>query len=172
MYTYFLDDKQYGTFQSLRNAVIAKKPHISFPIAEDKFLALNWSKWGISVRREEIIPPEPTIDMLKARKKDEITNARYNEETNGYMYDNHRIATDDRSKSLLLACVVASQLAEDYSVEWKCEDGEYITLNKNRLLELSAGLTGWVEQLFAKEKRLLEEVNEATTAEEIEQIRW
>lgn len=172
MYKYYLNDKEYNNFWELKRDIQKLFTNTSFPINEDNFINLNWQEFGIIVKREEYISPEPTLDELKERKIQQISNNRYIKEINGYSYKDNIIDTDDRSKLLLSNCLLNAQLDPNYNVEWKCKNNQYITLNSNEIISLCRNISLWIETLFKKEKDLINMINNATTKEEIEKINW
>lgn len=116
--------------------------------------------------------PEPTLDELKDRKKSEIASARYEAETGGCMVDGVTIATDRGSQALLTAAVVTARLDPEFKTQWKCADGRFVTLDAMQLRAISDAVTAHVEECFAREAELIELIDAAETAEELDAIQW
>ena len=118
------------------------------------------------------VPPAPTTEQLKERKRAEIAAARYEAEVAGIEVNGVSIATDRDSQSLLTGAAVSAMLDENYSVEWKQPDGTFISLNAVQIIELGKAVRAHVEMCFNREKALYTAINAAQTAEEVGQIKW
>lgn len=117
-------------------------------------------------------PPVPTFDELKAAKRDEIAAARYAAETGGCTVDGVMIATDRGSQALLTAAVVTARLDLEFKTRWKCADGHFVTLDALQLRAIGDAVTAHVEACFAREGELCEQIDAATTPEELDAIKW
>ena len=118
------------------------------------------------------VPPAPTLEQLKARKRAEIAAARYIAETAGIIINGVSIATDRDSQALLTGAAVSAMLDDTYTVEWKQPDGSFVSLNAAQIIELGKAVRAHVEACFNSEKELYEMIDAALSAEEVEQIKW
>lgn len=73
--------------------------------------------------------------------------ARYAKETGGFMFNGHRVATDDRSKSLILGSLVASQRDANWSTIWQEDAGEF-NVNGAIIAAMFDAMQGHVNQCF------------------------
>lgn len=121
---------------------------------------------------DEPLPPEPTLDELKAQKKAEIAAARYAAETGGCTVDGVSIATDRGSQALLTAAVVSARLDLEFKTQWKCADGRFKQLDAFQLRAIGDAVIAHVEACFAREGELCEQIDAAQTPEELAAIKW
>ena len=136
----------------------------------DALLAEVLAAWG----DEPTIPddPAPTFDELKTAKYDEIAAARYAAETGGCTIDGVTIATDRGSQALLTAAVVMARLDPEFKTQWKCADGRFKQLDAFQLRTIGDAVIAHVEACFAREGELCEQIDAATTPEELDAIQW
>ena len=116
--------------------------------------------------------PVPSFDELKTAKRGEIAAARYTAETGGCSVDGVTIATDRGSQALLTAAVVSARLDPEFKTRWKCADGRFVTLDAFQLRAIGDAVIAHVEACFARESELCEQIDAATTPEELDAIRW
>lgn len=121
---------------------------------------------------DEPLPPEPTLDELKAQKKAEIASARYDTETGGCTVDGVTIATDRGSQALLTAAVVTARLDPEFKTRWKCADGRFKQLDAFQLRAIGDAVIAHVEACFAREGELVELIDAAQTPEDLAAITW
>ena len=118
------------------------------------------------------VPPAPTLEQLRERKRAEIAAARYEAEVAGIEVNGVSIATNRDSQALLTGAAVSAMLDDAYTVQWKQPDGTFVTLTANQIIELGKTVRAHVETCFNREKELYAEIAAAQTAEEVEQIKW
>lgn len=121
---------------------------------------------------DEPLPPEPTLDELKAQKKAEIAAARYAAETGGCTVDGVTIATDRGSQALLTAAVVTARIDSEFKTQWKCADGRFKQLDAFQLRAIGDAVIAHVERCFAHEGELCELIDAAQTPEDLAAITW
>jgi len=117
-------------------------------------------------------PILPTIGELKETKRNEIAAARYAVETGGCTVDGVSIATDRGSQALLTAAVVMARLDPEFKTQWKCADGSFKQLDAFQLCAIGDAVISHVEACFAREGKLCELIDAATTPEELDSIQW
>lgn len=117
-------------------------------------------------------PIQPTFDELKQNKRQYIAAARYEAETGGCTVDGVMIATDRGSQALLTAAVVMARLDPEFKTQWKCADGCFKQLDAFQLRAIGDAVIAHVERCFAREGELCEQIDAATTPEELDAIRW
>lgn len=96
----------------------------------------------------ELVPAPPIPDgpaELMAYAKD----ARYAAETAGTMTAHGPIATDDRSKILILGALMAAQADPAWTTPWQFTDGTTAVIDRDGILALSAAAQAHVNAAFA-----------------------
>lgn len=126
--------------------------------------------WGnASTIADEPLPPEPTLDELKAQKKDAIAAARYGTETAGTTVNGITIDTGRDSQALITGAAVAAMLDDDYSLNWKTAAG-FIHLTSSEIIAVAQAVRVHVQTCFDREGELVALVDAAQTAEELDAI--
>jgi hypothetical protein len=148
----------------------------------DKILAHHTSQGERVIPVET--PPEPVsadgdmpvfgevdFETLKQVKVWEIADKRWREETGGIIVDGVEIATDRESQALLMGAVLAAQNNPEYAVNWKAKNG-WFELDAATLIAIGNAVRSHVQACFDREKELQEQVEAATTIEELNTIEW
>lgn len=117
------------------------------------------------------LPPAPTLDELKAQKKAEIATARFAAETAGTTVNGVLIDTGRDSQALITGAAVAAMLDENYSLNWKTENG-FIHLKAPEIIAVAQAVRDHVQECFDKEGELVALINAATTKEGLDAIKW
>lgn len=111
------------------------------------------------------------IEKLKQIKLAEIADKRWQAETGGITINGVEIATDRESQSLLTAAVLKVKDDPSYTVNWKAKNGWFV-LDAATILAVADAVRSHVQACFDREKELQEQVEAATTVEELEAIQW
>jgi len=140
--------------------------------------------WSYDEATGEFTEPQPSknhvwdgtqwvldIDLLKADKKAEIANARWQTETGGITLNGVDIATDRESQALLTGAVLKAQDDPNYVVNWKARNG-WFQLDAATLIAIADAVRAHVQACFDKEKQLQEQIDVAETAAELEAVVW
>jgi len=111
------------------------------------------------------------INLLKNDKKAEIADARWRAETGGMTFNGIEVATDRESQALLTGAVLAAQDNPEYVVNWKAKNG-WFELDAATLIAIADAVRAHVQKCFDKEKQIQEQIDKATTVEELEAVVW
>jgi len=111
------------------------------------------------------------IEKFKADKKAELADKRWREETGGININGVEIATDRESQSLLMGAVLAAQNNPEYVANWKAKNG-WFELDAATLIAIADAVRAHVQKCFDKEKQIQEQIDKATTVEELEAVVW
>lgn len=108
--------------------------------------------------------PEP-VDDLPAY----AAMRRWQKETAGIMVNSVPVATDDRSKMMLMGARLAAQADPDFTTQWKTPAG-FVTLDAATFIALSDAVLAHVDACFATEAAVLDDIAAGviTTAEQID----
>lgn len=118
---------------------------------------------------------EPTIEELKEAKRAEINSARDEaRKTEGAEYDGDIFDVDEVSQSNILAQIKVAELLQDQEATYiyRSKTNKDHLLTVSELQGLGLAIAQKVNAIYAKSWELKAEVDQATTAEEIEAIKW
>ncbi|MFG5121606.1 DUF4376 domain-containing protein [Methylorubrum sp. POS3] len=95
---------------------------------------------------------------------------RWELETAGAPFRGHRVATDDRSKILMMSAVMAAGLTPGWSTRWQFLDGGALKLSGADVTAMSLSVQAYVNGLFGRFAAIKDaiEAGEITTTGEIE----
>ena len=148
----------------------------------DRILAHHTSQGELVIPVE--IPPEPVsfdndisvfgevdIDTLKQGKLWQLADARWREETAGFTYNGHEFHSDRESQDRVFQAYMASLSDPNFTVTWKTKTG-WLEMTASDFITLYNEFQTFLQGLYQKEKALQEQVEAATTIEELEAIQW
>lgn len=115
-----------------------------------------------------VAPYVPTLEEVKAIKKDEIANARYEAEIAGIS----GIKTDRESQALLTGACLQAIIDPTYSLQWKTVDGTFVSLSAEEIKAVGATVREYVQTQFDEEARLSALIDEAQSIEAVQAIAW
>jgi len=111
------------------------------------------------------------IEKYKAKKIAELADARWREETGGYVYNGHEFHSDRESQNRFFQAYMASLNDPSFAVTWKTKDG-WLEMTASDFITLYNEFQTFLQGLYQKEKALQEQVKAATTIEELNEIEW
>lgn len=116
---------------------------------------------GLSVQVDWLVPD---IEMAVARQMAlrDIAAHRWQLETGGIAVSGGRLATDDRSKTLLLGARDLAALAPDRQFDVKLSNG-FLRVPAAAIADLAILIGEWVQACFAAEAMLAAEIQSAQT---------
>lgn len=118
---------------------------------------------------DEPLPPEPTLDELKAQKKAAIAAARYTAETAGTTVGDVLIDTGRDSQALITGAALAAVIDGEYSLNWKTGAG-FIHLSAPEIIAVAQSVRAHVQSCFDRESELVALVDAAQTKEDLDAI--
>lgn len=112
---------------------------------------------------ERVIPPPPDLYAHAAE-------ARWRYEVGGIKMGLMTIATDDRSKTLIMGARMAADLDPAFTTAFKTSSGDFITVDAPTVILLSNMLLNHVAIAFAKEAQVTTAIKDGTitTTDEID----
>lgn len=136
-------------------------------------------------------PPTKTIQVLVDDDGNEIiegpdtgepiftlpeyaADKRWRVENGGIYFHGIHIATDDRSKTMIMGARIKSNIDPNYTVGWKGADGTFFTITAAQIIAISDAVLAHVDSCFATEAEIISAINsgEITTTEQIDNWRW
>lgn len=118
---------------------------------------------------------EKPLEELKEEKREEINAAREEaRKTEGAEYDGDIFDVDETSQSNILAQIKVAELLKDTEATYiyRSKTNTDHLLNVTELQELGLSIAQKVNAIYAKSWELKAKVDSATTAEEVEAIKW
>lgn len=122
------------------------------------------------------------LEEAKEKKRNEIAAARWDEMSTPTTVDNYDAVwyADKESMNDMLRASIDMQTAvdlgylpiEETNVSWKTAEGTFVTLNLTDLVTIRLLLSQRQQSLYAKEAMLLNQINSATTPDEVSLIVW
>lgn len=121
-------------------------------------------------------PAEPTMAELKTAKWAEIKSTRDTLEQSGVPYMGKTIDSDTTSVQRIAIAVQAAQAAisagTDFSLDWTSQDNTVLTMTAAQVVGMSVALAMYSDQLHQTARGLREQIDAATSAEELDAIAW
>lgn len=135
------------------------------------YAGCTWSETGGFVE-----PPAPPLDPTAARAKLTAFAAskRWQVEVGGIMVGGVPVATDDRSKIMIIGARAAAVADANFTTQWKAVSGDFITLDAATIIAISDAVLAHVAACFAAEAIVLAaiEAGTITTTAEIDAADW
>jgi len=111
------------------------------------------------------------LEQFKAEKISELANARWQEETGGYIYSGHEFHSDRESQNRVFQAYMASLNNPNFTATWKTKTG-WLEMTANDFITLYNEFQIFLQGLYKKEKQLQAQVEAATTIEELNKVEW
>lgn len=124
------------------------------------------------------IIPDGGTDLEKAKLK-QWTIVKINRdirEFNGFVWDNSEFDSDPQSQSRIQGGVQLAQIAEQasqpFSITWTLKDNSVRVLSAQDMINVGLALAAHVQAVHQIGRAVREQINLATTVEEVELIAW
>ncbi|RKJ80521.1 MULTISPECIES: DUF4376 domain-containing protein [unclassified Pyramidobacter] len=117
------------------------------------------------------------FDVLKERKKREITAARNAAIAAGTTWRTHAVDADEDAQRAVSAQIVKSMAYQQMGrpvpdTPWRLRDGSYVTLSDADVWDLSQTIEAHVSGCYAREAALAAQIEAAETPEDLNAICW
>ena len=111
----------------------------------------------------------PDVSLMKAHHKALLANKRWEVETGGAVINNIQFATDRESQTKYTAVAVAISQADPmtWSINWKTNDGQFVTLNAQQMMGAINYVMYHVQNSFNKEYEFQQQIDACTTVAEV-----
>lgn len=120
----------------------------------------------------EFVDPTPTLEDLKTAKRAEIAAARYASATGEIPISGYLYSIDKDSQTSFLGTLAAFQAGAMTSTIWKTAGGRFVTLNGEEFMQLVTIVLAYISACFGAESAILEQVEAASSAEELAAVVW
>ena len=117
--------------------------------------------------------PQKPLEELKEAKRAEINAARDAEEQGGFSYMGKVFDSDQVSCIRMMGASQAlANAPAETSITWTCQDNTTINLNGTEFAGLVVALATHSNTCHQKATELKAQIEKATSAEELEEIKW
>ncbi|WP_377810631.1 DUF4376 domain-containing protein [Azospirillum sp. A29] len=114
-------------------------------------------------RRTWDVEPIP-LDEVKATRKAAATDLRWQKETGGIVIAGVPVATDDRSKMLILGKRAQAQTDPTAIFRWKAASGEWVDLTGAQIIAIADAVGDHVQACFDREGAIHDLIDAAPDA--------
>lgn len=113
----------------------------------------------------------PTLDELKAKKINEFKAIRDTEEVKPIAYNGNLFDFDEKARDRINSAIIALSITGQ-SIEWTTANNTNVAVTAQDLRGVVANVAVRSNQLHAKYRELKEQVENCTTKEELDSIKW
>ena len=113
-----------------------------------------------------------TLQDFKEAQWTLIKQARSNAEYAGFTWDGSTFDSDAISQQRITGAVALAQMSNEFTIGWVLANNQVRTLNSLDMMQVGAALGQHVAAQFAKGVLLREQIEAATTKEEVEAVVW
>ena len=122
---------------------------------------------------EVVAIPAPSLDELKQAKLVELKSTRDSLEVEPIEYNGNLFDYDEKARDRINAAIISLELlGADASLSWTTADNKEAVVTANDLKMVIANVAIRSNELHVKYRRLKEQVNNATTVDEVNAIVW
>lgn len=113
--------------------------------------------------------PEPAVDLYGY-----AADKRWRVETGGITVAGVPVATDDRSKTMIMGARIKADVDPEYSVGWKGADGSFVSLAAPQIVAISNAVLAHVDACFAAEAAVATFIaaGDITTSQQVDDWQW
>ena len=160
--------------EALRRKAAAEYPECINFVGHDvpDFDAFASGKLYVDGKYVDPPPFVPALDDVKAAKIAELKSIRNAKELEPVMYNGHRFDFDKDSIDRLNAATITMTIKKVTTINWTSADHEEIPMTMEDLQGVIAAGGMRSNELHGIYRELKEQVNKATTNEEVEAISW
>lgn len=112
----------------------------------------------------------PTLENSKKNKLIEIANFRYAKEIEGITVDGVNISTTRESRTSIESTFANLSNGFVTSVDFKTKDGTFNTFGLSEMTAIASAVAIHVQMCFTEEKNYIDQLNLATTIDEVDLI--
>jgi len=146
-----------------KNATFTKPPKIK----KDQLARYIDNKWQIeSIKIEE--QSKPTLSKLKAQKILEITSDRKSYQYSDITHKGKSYKNSQSTQNKFFNFINNST----GSIDWRLNDGDWVTLDRAEIIELSQIILNKEAKSYKAESRLFDLIEKAGSEDDLKQIKW
>lgn len=122
---------------------------------------------GNVISREEYIAPISEVDALAA-----IAARRFDAEVAGISVAGVPVYTDRTTQNKLTAAAFRALRNPEYTVDWKCTNGSFITLNAEQITAIADAVGDYVQACYTREGELVAAFNDGSYTDAMLEEGW
>lgn len=144
------------------------------PYTENQALSKNTRHPFYMVWSNEILNWVDTrnLEDIKKSKWDEIKQARNTAEFGGFTWDGSQFDSDAISQQRISGAVQLAMINPNYTIEWTLSNNTTRNLSAQDVIAVGVSLGNHVSFQHEKARLLREQINSATTAEQVNAVVW
>lgn len=119
-------------------------------------------------RQEQLFQENP--EQVKNQYIEKARQKRQEIEQSGFTFNGLTIPTDLTTQAKLNGAVVSAMLDDEFTTDWQVDSKTFIVLDATTIIELGTMMRNHVSGAFTWQKQKVEEINNATTFEELDSI--
>lgn len=116
------------------------------------------------------------LEKAKAKQWSIIKITRDRREFGGFNWNNLNFDSDSQSQSRIQGgvqlAVLAQQASQVFSIVWTLQDNSVVSLNAQEMVAVGQALAVHVQTIHETARTLREQINSASTVEEVESVQW
>lgn len=117
-----------------------------------------------------------TLDDLKVQKWNEMKTQRDAVEFGGFVWNGYTFDSDQLSQQRIQGAAQMAQIAasqgQPYSITWTLADNSGLVLTGDEMISVGMQMGFHIDSCHARGRELREQINSASTREEVEAIAW
>ncbi len=114
------------------------------------------------------VVPELTFEEKKTRAINSIELKRYLKSDEGCPWSIYTVDISIPSLNLLNGSVLKANLGQWNNNKWKMKNNVFVSLTTEQLLEMAVTVGAYINNLYAREEEIRNQLNAATTEAELE----
>lgn len=171
-------------------AIVDSGGFVQYTNAVDDFVVLVPPPGMTAVELSAAIPKNPSGGHLRyhlatqtwvdARSLDEVKHAKWQQiklarsaaESGGFTWDGSTFDSDSDAQRRISGAVTLAGLSPEFSIDWTLADNTTRALGAADMVAVGVALGAHVNAQHAAGRALRQQIDEATTAEQVESVHW
>ena len=105
------------------------------------------------------LDPPPAADSVAAGLLAYSAQQRWTLAQGGITLNGMPMATDDATRQTITSAVVLAQTDPTVTIQWKGQDGTFVTLNATQIVAIGQAIAGFVQVCFSTESTIADGIN-------------
>jgi hypothetical protein len=122
----------------------------------------EWAEYQAWTALGNAPAPAHTLAALKETALKALAARRWRAETGGIRVNGSPVATDERSQAKFVGARLSATLDVNYSIQWKLADGNFVTLDRDKIIAIAQAVRAHVQACFDHEQALAMQIQTAS----------